>query len=251
MEALPVLGVDVGGTGIKAALVDVLTGTLLTEKLKILTPRPATPDAIADTVVEMMSRFDYQGPVGCGFPSVIKNDLALTATNLDQAWLSTNVAELFSSRSGLPFYVLNDADAAGIAEANFGAAKGVEGLVITITIGTGVGSGMLLDAQLIENSELGFVPVKGGIAETRISNRARIKGHLGWMVWGRRLNDYLKLLETLFHPKMIVLGGGVSKKFETFSKYIQIETPVIPAHTQNNAGCIGAAWWAARKTGKI
>jgi polyphosphate glucokinase len=241
------LGIDVGGTGIKAALIDVATGDLLTEKLRMLTPKPATPLAVAEVIKRAIEHFDYNGPVGCGFPSVIKNNHVRTATNLDSSWINLNIQSWFNEHCGQSFEVLNDADAAGLAELHFGAAKGCNGLVIMITIGTGVGSGMYFNGRLLQNTELGFLPVKGGIAETRISNRARVKGHLGWMVWGKRLNEYLQSLERLFSPEIIVLGGGVSKKFDLYSKFLQLDTPVVPAAMQNNSGCVGAAWYAASK----
>lgn len=239
-----VLGIDVGGTGIKAALIDVRNGALLTEKLRILTPKPANPESVARVISEAIRSFQYSGPVGCGFPSVIDQGKVKTATNLDPAWIDLDVVSFLSQQTGQPFYVLNDADAAGLGEIHFGAARDKSGLVIMITIGTGVGSGMFFKNTLIANSELGLLPVKGGIAETRVSNRARVKGHLSWMVFGKRLNDYLQLVERLFRPEMIVLGGGVSKKFDLYKQYITLHTPLTPAALQNNAGCIGAALFA-------
>lgn len=248
MHTKPILGIDVGGTGIKAALVDPSTGEMLTEKLKILTPKPATPDSVSKIILECLKKFEYEGPVGCGFPSVIKNDIAITATNLDKSWISTPISKLFSELSGLPFYVLNDADAAGIAEMNFGAAKGIKGTTVMITIGTGVGSGVFINGELLPNTELGFLPMKGDIAERRISNVARKRSHLNWLAFGKRLNDYLTLVERLFNPEIIVVGGGICKKWDLFSKHILIDTKVSPALLQNNAGCIGAACYAHLQT---
>jgi len=217
---------------------------LLTEKLRILTPQPADPPSVVRVIREAMDTLGYRGPVGCGFPSVIAENKVMTATNMDAGWLQLNLADYLSEATGQPFYVLNDADAAGLGEVHFGAAKGCRGLVIMITIGTGVGSGMFFEGQLVPNSELGFLPIKGGIAEIRISNKARVKSHLSWMVFGRRLQEYLQLIERLFRPEMIILGGGVSKKFDLFKSYLAIDTPLLPAGLQNNAGCIGAAWYA-------
>jgi polyphosphate glucokinase len=242
-----VLGIDVGGTGIKAALVDVRSGELLTEKLRILTPKPADPPSVANVIREAIHTLDYAGPVGCGFPSVIADNKVMTATNMDASWIQLDLANYLSKETGQPFYVLNDADAAGLGEVHFGAARGCQGLVIMITIGTGVGSGMFFEGKLIPNSEFGFLPIKGGIAEIRVSNRARVKGHLSWMVFGRRLQEYLQLIERLFRPEMIVLGGGVSKKFDLYKSFLNIDTPLLPAGLQNNAGCIGAAWFAYQK----
>lgn len=249
MQGNPIvyLGIDVGGTGIKAALVDVQNGQLASEKLKILTPKPATPEAVLETIKQAIDHFDYAGPVGCGFPSVIKDGIVLTATNLDPSWINIHLEEFLSQNLGLPFYALNDADAAGLGEVNFGCAKGVEGLVVMITLGTGVGSGMYYRSELIPNTELGFLTIKGGIAEKRVSNSARVRGHLGWIVWAKRLNEYLNLIEKLFSPQLIVLGGGISKKYEMYNHILKIDTSLKPALLQNNAGCIGAALFAYRK----
>lgn len=239
-----VLGIDVGGTGIKGAIIDVVTGALLTEKRKIATPKPATPEAILSVIKLMVDELGYHGIIGCGFPSVLKNGVVCTATNLDPSWIGVKLDDLIANHLGMQVSVINDADVAGLAEGRFGAAKDVSGLVITITLGTGVGSGMLLNGQLIHNTELGFLPTRGGIAETRISNVARKKYHLSWIAWGKRLQEYLKLLEQLFHPEMIVLGGGICKQFEKFESFTKLDIPVLPAELQNNAGCVGAALYA-------
>ncbi len=246
MQSGGILGIDVGGTGIKAALVDTGSGILLTEKHKVLTPKPATPAAVSAVIRDIIDHFSYSGPVGCGFPSVIEKGIARTATNLDSAWIGTDISALFTRETGLPFTVLNDADAAGIAEVHFGAARASQGVVIMITVGTGVGSGLFTDRQLVPNTELGFLPLRGDIAERHISNAARKKQHLGWTTFGKRLNEYLLLVETLFHPELIVLGGGVCKQFDLFSGQLRLrKTEVRPATLLNNAGCIGAAWSAA------
>lgn len=244
MDQKAILGIDVGGTGIKGAIVDVETGLMLTEKIKIATPQPATPDAISDTICQLIDTFGYEGIVGCGFPSVLKSGKVITATNLDPSWIGMQLDELLQEKTGLPFTVINDADIAGVAEVNFGAAKDCNGTVIMITLGTGVGSGILHQKKLLKNSELGFLQLRGGIAEVRVSNLARKKYALSWVAWGKRLREYLLLLERLFHPEMIVLGGGVCKKFDKFEAFTQINTPVVPAELENNAGCIGAAWYA-------
>jgi polyphosphate glucokinase len=245
------LGVDIGGTGIKAALIDVHSGNLVSEKFRLLTPQPATPDAVLSVFKEVIHHFKYSGPVGCGFPSVIKNNKVMTATNMDQSWINIDISTFFSKALNLPVYLLNDADAAGLAEIHFGAAKGKTGLVVVITIGTGVGSGMFFDQKLISNTELGFLPIKGGIAEIRISNKTKVKSHLSWLAWAKRLNEFLHLIEHLFSPEIIVIGGGISKKFDLYKAYLNIETEVTPAETQNNAGCIGAAWFASNSHYKL
>ncbi len=245
------LGVDIGGTGIKAALVDVHSGKLVSEKFRLPTPQPATPDAVLKIFKEVIRHFKYSGPVGCGFPSVIKDNKVMTATNMDSSWINLDISRFFSKGLNLPIYLLNDADAAGLAEVHFGEAKGKKGLVVVITIGTGVGSGMFFNQKLISNTELGFLPIKGGIAEIRISNKNKVKSHLSWMVWAKRLNEFLLLIEHLFSPEIIVIGGGISKKFDLFKAYLNLETPVSPAQTQNNAGCIGAAWFAYNSHHKL
>lgn len=244
MQQTHVLGIDVGGTGIKGAIVDVVTGELLTEKRKIATPKPATPDAVSEVIKQIIEEFKYSGLIGCGFPSVLEKGKVLTATNLDPAWIGLQLDQFLEEKTKMPFVVINDADVAAVAEGRFGAAKNCTGLVIMVTLGTGVGSGMLLNHELIPNSELGFLPIRGGIAELRISNAARKKYALSWISWGKRLHDYLKLVEQLFHPEMIILGGGICKQFEKFESFTKIDTPVIPAELQNNAGCIGAAYYA-------
>lgn len=244
MNQKAILGIDVGGTGIKGAIVDVESGQMLTEKIKIATPKPATPAAVTDTICQLIDHFNYKGIVGCGFPSVLVDGKVLTATNLDPAWIGMQLDELLEQKTGLSFTVINDADVAGVAEVNFGAAKHCDGSVIMITLGTGVGSGLLHNNKLLKNSELGFLQMRGGIAEIRVSNLARKKHALSWVAWGKRLRDYLNLLEQLFHPEIIVLGGGVCKKFDKFEEFTRINTPVVPAELENNAGCIGAAWYA-------
>jgi len=244
MQQTQILGIDVGGTGIKGAIVDVVTGELLTEKRKIATPKPATPEAVSGVIMQMIDEFQYSGIIGCGFPSVLSKGKILTATNLDAAWIGTQLDQLLETTTQMPCIVINDADAAAVAEGSFGVARNCTGLVIMVTLGTGVGSGMLLNHELIPNSELGFLPLRGGVAELRISNSARKKFALSWVAWGKRLHDYLKLLEQLFHPEMIILGGGICKQFDKFESFTKIDTPVLPAELQNNAGCIGAAHYA-------
>jgi len=239
-----VLGIDVGGTGIKGAIVDVSTGELLTEKRKIATPKPATPEAVLSVITQMVEEFNYKGVIGCGFPSVLKNGVVCTATNLDPSWIGVKLDDFISNHLNVPVSVINDADVAALGEGRFGAARDINGLVIMVTLGTGVGSGMLLNGELIHNTELGFLPMRGGIAELRISNTARKKYHLSWIAWGKRLQDYLKLLDQLFHPNMIILGGGICKQFDKFDGFTKLDIPVVPAELQNNAGCVGAALYA-------
>lgn len=239
-----VLGVDIGGSGIKGALVDTRTGALLSDRLRLVTPQPATPEAMAKTFAEVVRLHEWQGPIGCGFPAVIKNGVALTASNIDDTWQDRSVQSLLTRACGQPVNVLNDADAAGLAEMHYGAGVNTMGTVLLITIGTGLGSALFRDGHLVPNTELGHLFLHGGIAEDYASNRIRKEENLDWEVWGRRFHEYLQHLNLLLAPDLIILGGGVSKHFDTFSPYFQVETRVLPAKLENNAGIVGAACFA-------
>lgn len=241
-----ILGVDIGGTGIKAALVDINTGELLTERFRMLTPQPATPEAIAQTFADIVKQFEWTGSIGCGFPAIMRKGTAHSASNIDKAWIGTNVEELLSKASDCPVFVANDADVAGMAEMQFGVGKGQQGTVFLITIGTGIGSAMFVDGKLIPNTELGhlYMRKQKEIVERWASNSVRKKEALEWNVWGKRFNQYLEHLAHLFSPDLFILGGGVSKKFEKFAPYLDGNTKVIPAELLNNAGLIGAAVYA-------
>ena len=242
------LGIDVGGTGIKGALVDIESGELLSERHRVDTPRPATPDSMASAVRELVGTFDYDGPVGCCFPTVVVDGHAITASNLDESWRNVQIDETFSAATGLPFIVMNDADAAAVAEMRLGAGKGLDGLVIMITIGTGLGSGMFYNGQLIPNSELGHMAGKDGESfEVYASKRARVNEDLSWPEWGDRFNAFLKRVDRVCTPDHLIIGGGTSKKFDLFRDRITIETPIHVAKFLNNAGIIGAAVAAANK----
>ncbi len=237
-----ILGIDVGGTGIKAALVDTTGGDLLTARQRIPTPGASTPANIAAAVKELVAGFDYDGVVGCCFPSAIVDGVARTAGNIDKSWRGTSVSEVFERATGLPFVVLNDADAAGIAEMQLGAGVGLGGLVIMLTIGTGIGSGMFYNGQLIPNSELGHMLGKdGNPIERYAGNRARKVNKLSWDEWGARLNFFLERTARVCTPDHFILGGGVSKKYELYRHAIKVPTPIHVARFQNNAGIIGAA----------
>lgn len=243
MQKHKVLGVDVGASGIKGGIVDVKTGELLTERLRIPTPLPATPNKMADTFVELLKLHGWKGLVGCGFPSIVKKGVAHSAANIDAAWKGTNIEKVFGKASGLTVKALNDADAAGIAEMRFGAGKKVKGIVIVITIGSGLGSSIFLNGQLLTNTELGHIYLKGqdNIAEHYASSGAKKRLDLSWEDWAKRFNHYLKHIEHIFSPDMIILGGGASKRFNRFEDIITINTKVVPAKLLNNAGTIGAA----------
>ncbi|MFK7933010.1 MAG: polyphosphate--glucose phosphotransferase [Saprospiraceae bacterium] len=248
MQANQVLGIDIGGSGIKGAVVDLNTGELVTERMRLLTPQPAVPKAVAETVKELVKKIGWEGkPIGCGFPAIIQHGVAKSAANIDDAWIGTNAAQLLTKATGCPVAVLNDADAAGFAEMRFGVGMDEDGVAMLITIGTGLGSALFMDGQLVPNTEFGHLKFKGDIAENYASNRIRKEHDLSWQEWGNRFNVYLKHLERLFTPDLIILGGGVSKKHEKFSKYIDAEARVIPAKLLNNAGIVGAAMYAHEK----
>ena len=243
-----VLGIDVGGTGIKAALVDVETGELLSERHRVETPRPATPDTMAAAIKQLVGEFDYEGPVGCCFPTVVVDGHARTVSNLDESWRDVQIDETFERATGMPFLVINDADAAAIAEMELGTGVGLDGLVLMITIGTGIGSGMFYNGQLIPNLELGHMAGKDGEPfEAYASKRARINEELSWPEWGARFNAFLKRADRVCSPDHFILGGGTSKRFHEFKDAITIPTPVHIARFLNNAGIIGAAVAAAGK----
>ena len=237
-----ILGIDIGGSGIKGALVDVDAGELVTERHRIPTPKPATPEAVGAVVAEIVEHFDYQGPIGCTFPAVVQHGHTLTAANVDDSWIGAPAAEILSDATGLDVTLLNDADAAGVAEMAFGEGRGVHGTVMMLTFGTGIGSALFIDGVLVPNTELGHIEYDGREAEPWAADRARKEDDLSWKKWGKRVNAYLGYLEMLFHPELFILGGGSSKKFHKFRKKIKIDTKVVPAALKNEAGIVGAAW---------
>lgn len=239
---MEILGIDVGGSGIKGAIVDTETGTLVSEKHRIPTPKGAKPDDVADEILEMVRHFNWKGRVGCGFPAVILHGVAGSSGNIHKSWVGTNVEELFESRTGLNFTLINDADAAGIATMHFGAGKGNAGFVLMITIGTGLGSGAFYNGHLIPNFELGTIPYKKyKWIEHYAADSARKRDGLSYEEWGIRFNKFLKIVSKMLNPDLIILGGGASKKFDRFKDLITINVPVIPATYQNDAGIVGAA----------
>ncbi len=237
-----ILGIDVGGSGIKGAVVDILTGKLLTDRFRIETPQPATPEQIGKTIKKIVKHFDYKGKIGCGFPAVIKKGVIKTAANIDKSNINTDARKLFSKITGNDVYIVNDADAAGIAEISFGEGKNIDGVVLVLTIGTGIGSALFIDGKLVPNSEFGHLFMKNGIiAEKFTSDAVRKNLALKWSEWGNRFNTYLQYVERILNPKMIIIGGGTSKKFDKFADKITVKTTVKPAKLLNNAGIIGAA----------
>lgn len=246
------IGIDIGGTGTKGGIVDLATGRLVGERFRIPTPQPATPEAVAGVVKqivdELQSRPEAPAPdshVGIVFPAIIKNGVALSAANVDKSWINTNVDALMTETLGREVEALNDADGAGLAEAHYGAGKGKEGLVMVITLGTGIGSAMILNGQLVPNAELGHLEIDGFDAETKASAAAREREQLPWKKWAKkRLQRYFSHVEFLFSPSLFVIGGGVSKNSEKFLPYLELRTPVEIAALRNNAGIVGAALWA-------
>ncbi|MDQ6682695.1 MAG: ROK family protein [Chloroflexota bacterium] len=241
------LGIDIGGTGIKAAVVDPIAGELVTERVRELTPQPSTPSAVIDVVADVARRLELTGmltaamPAGAGFPSVIKDGKPMTAANLDHAWIGAPVREMLEERLGRPTQVLNDADAAGVAEMAHGAGKGQHGVVLMLTVGTGIGSALFTDGQLVPNLELGHVEFRGHDAETLLSGAARERRQMSWKKWGHEFSDLLTQYEFYLWPDLIILGGGVSKELGKFQKYLKTRAPLVPAAMLNTAGIVGAA----------
>ncbi|RTE53551.1 ROK family protein [Arenibacter aquaticus] len=245
---MEILGIDVGGSGIKGAIVNMETGEMITERFRIPTPKSRKPKPMAEVVAKIAEHFNYKGPIGCGFPTVIKKGICKTPGNLHKKWAGVNVNELFSEATGLPVTVVNDADAAGYASMNYGVGKGKDGLVAMITIGTGLGSGVFFNGELLPNYELGQIPYKKyDKIELWAAASAKEREDLSYKKWGKRFNVFLELVELIISPDLIILGGGTSKNWKQFKDYINIETPVIPAKLQNHAGIIGAAAAAYNK----
>lgn len=243
---MELLGIDVGGSGIKGAPVDIRTGELTARRHRIATPGRAKPGPIADVVGAIVKHFDWHGPVGCCFPARIKKGVAKTAANIDPSWIGTNVAELFSDRSGCPFVVLNDADAAAMAEMTFGVGRDRTGVVLLLTFGTGIGSALFVDGTLLPNTEFGHFFLNGMVAEHYASDRVRKEQSLSWEEWAARVQEYLQHLERLLDVDVIILGGGISKPAKS-AKYLDLlstEAELVTAELQNEAGIIGAAYSA-------
>ena len=243
---MEILGIDIGGSGIKGAPVDIERGVLAAERHRIPTPQPSTPRAVADTVAEIVEHFGWKGSIGCAFPAVVKKGIVYSAANVDKSWIGTDGDSLLEERTGCPVMLLNDADAAGIAEMRFGAGEGRMGAVFVLTFGTGIGSAVFADGVLVPNTELGHVLIKcrkrGGVeAEDYASDRIRKAEKLEWSAWARRVNRYLGLLESLFSPDLFILGGGVSKKHHRFLPVLSTQAEVVPAELLNEAGIVGAA----------
>lgn len=244
---MQVLGIDIGGSGIKGALVDAENGALVGERHRIATPQPATPPAVATVVGEIVRHFEYAGPIGVTFPAIVQHGVTLSAANVDKSWIGAPAQEIFSQGTGMPVHVLNDADAAGVAEMTFGVGRELHhGVVILLTFGTGIGSAIFNDGRLLPNTEFGHVPMpmRGIHAEHYCSDKVRKDEDLKWPDWAKRVDHYLALMELLFSPDVFIIGGGVSRKFEKFAPHLRRKAQIVAAQLLNEAGIVGAAMMA-------
>ncbi len=239
-DSASVIGVDIGGTGIKGAAVDVAQGDLATERIRLLTPSPATPDAVAGVVAEVVDKIGVDGPAGITMPAVIRGGVVETASNIDHAWIGVNAVELFARTTGRQVTVVNDADAAGLAEVRYGAGRDASGVVVMVTLGTGIGSALFVDGVLVPNTELGHLPLHHGDAEDWAAESVRENEELSWKKYAHRLQRYFELVEKLLWPQLIIIGGGVSKKADKYLPRIELRTQVVPAQLRNEAGIVGA-----------
>ena len=238
---MEILGIDIGASGIKGAPVDTRTGAMTAERLRLPTPEGAEPEAVSEVVGQLVRHFRWSGLIGCGFPAAVRHGRALTAVNISSNWVGESVIELLQQAIGRPVAVINDADAAGLAEMRLGAGRGRSGLVMILTLGTGIGTALFMNGQLVPNSELGQVEFRGKTAEKRVAASVRQRQNLSWAKWARRLDDYLHRMEYYFWPDLMILGGGVSKKAEKFLPLLTLQTEVVTAQMLNNAGIVGAA----------
>jgi polyphosphate glucokinase len=242
MKFKKILGIDFGGSGIKGAPINTKSGELLDKRFRIPTPMPATPESVTNTIKEITKHFKWEGPVGLAFPSAVQNGVIMTAANIDKSWIGVNASKLISEKIELPVTVVNDADAAGMAEMKFGAGKGQKGVVLMVTVGTGIGSVLFSQEKLVPNTELGHIYLKTGMdAELFASDAVRQKENLSWDDWAKRFNIYLLEMQRLFWPELIIVGGGVSKKKELFVNHLTVSSKIVMAKAKNEAGMIGAA----------
>jgi polyphosphate glucokinase len=238
---MEILGIDIGGSGLKGAPVDLDRGELLCDRVRLETPRPAKPKAVAEVFVQVAKAFDWEGPIGVGFPGIIRQNFAQSAANLHSSWIGRDLEDLFGSATGCSVGVVNDADAAGLAEIQYGAGRDRSGAVLLLTLGTGIGSALFIDGRLYPNSEFGHLNFKKTIAEKYTSAAARKACKLSWAEWGERLNEYLVHIKRIISPDLVIIGGGASAKFEKFGSRINCGVEVLPAQLMNHAGIIGAA----------
>jgi len=244
------IGIDIGGTGIKGAVVDVKNGKLLSERLRYQTPEGGTPKAIAQTLKDLISKLPNPNglPVGICFPAVVTNGVTMSAANVSKEWIGLDADRLFEKELKTTVHVLNDADAAGLAEAKYGAAKKQRGLVVVTTLGTGIGTALIYNGKLIPNSELGHLEIDGVDYESKAAYSAKERDNLTWAEWAKRLQKYYSTLEALLTPDLFIVGGGVSKEHEEFLPLLKLKTPIVPAENRNSAGIMGAAYWAKKHT---
>lgn len=241
-----ILGIDIGGSGIKGAPVNTETGELAGERVRIDTPQPSTPENCAEVVRELVQHFDYQGPLGITFPAVVRHGVTLTAANVDKSWIGYDAESLMNRVTGHPVVMLNDGDAAGVAEAAFGAGKGEPGTVAVFTFGTGIGSAFFIDGILFPNTELGHLKIRGKDAEKRASAKVKEDKDLKWKEWAVHVNEFFAEIDILFTPDLIIIGGGISKKFDKYGKYLKSNARIVPAKLLNDAGIVGAAMAASK-----
>ncbi len=240
------LGIDIGGSGIKGAPVDLATGELTRDRHKILTPQPSVPEAVAEVVAAMVEHFDWDGPFGCTFPAIVRRGVTLSAANVDAGWIGVDAGALLGKATGLSVTVLNDADAAGIAEMAFGVGRNRDGVVILLTLGTGIGSALFVDGVLVPNTEFGHLQFGGMDAERYAAARIRRQEKLSYEQWAGRVDGFLHHLERIFSPDLFIIGGGVSRKIDRYRQYLTVETELVPALLRNQAGIVGAALTAGR-----
>jgi len=238
---MEILGIDIGGSGIKGAPVDTEKGVFMEDRYRIPTPQPAKPEPVAEVVAKIAEFFDWKGPIGCTFPAVMKHGVAHSAANVDDDWIGTDAHRLFQRTTGCPVLVMNDADAAGIAEMRFGAGVGHEGIVIILTFGTGIGSAIFVEGTLMPNTELGHLEIRGKDGEDRAADSVRKAKDWSYKKWSKRVSEYLQHVEFLFSPDLIIFGGGVSKKHDKFFHRLETRARIVPAQLRNDAGIIGAA----------
>jgi len=244
---MQVLGIDVGGSGIKGAPVDIKTGKLLADRIRFKTPKGGEPEPMAEIVKEIAQSFEWKDRIGIGFPAPVKGGIALMAANISDRWVGMNGDELFTNVTGCDCTMINDADAAGLAEMKFGAGRGEMGTIVLLTLGTGIGCAIFHQGRLLPNTEFGHLKMKGKDAEHRASDAARKRDDLSWKKYAKRLDSYLEEMEMLFRPDLFIIGGGISKESEKFLPRLTVKTKVIPAQMLNNAGIIGAALGAVRE----
>ena len=245
---MQVLGIDFGGTGIKGAIVDTLKGELVTERLRLPTPERSRPKDVAEVINQLVTSFSWKARIGLGFPAIIKKGIALNAANISKKWINLNVETLLKERTGCEVFVLNDADAAGYAEMTFGAGREFQkSIVLMLTLGTGIGSAIFVNGQLLPNTEFGHIQIRGKDAEHRASDVIRQEKQLSWKSWSKRFQEFLEQMEMLINPDVIIIGGGASKYYEKFFGYLDTHAKILPAYFFNQAGIIGAAMFASQQ----